>query len=92
MKVGSVEARGYQAIVIFNNTIGVPNCDNIIGMLAAGNIPALGLLPRSAGYKALNITGYNPANCPSGSNPRCRGRVPAGPTSPCPPRSTAGER
>ena len=69
VKVGSVEARGYQAIVIFNNTIGVPNCDNIIGMLAAGNIPALGLLPRSAGYKALNITGYNPANCPSGSNP-----------------------
>jgi len=66
-KVTNVAAAGYSAGVVFNSAA-PGNCEGIVNMAAAGPIPFL-FVSRSTGFAILGITGYNPANCPSGSNP-----------------------
>ena len=66
-KVTNVAAAGYSAGIVFNSAA-AGNCENIVNMAAAGPIPFL-FVSRSTGFKILGITGYDPANCPSGSNP-----------------------
>jgi len=66
-KVTNVAAAGYAAGVVFNSAA-TGNCETIVNMAAAGPIPFL-FVSRSSGFAILGITGYNPANCPSGANP-----------------------
>jgi hypothetical protein len=66
-KVTNAQNAGYAAGIVFNSAA-PGNCEAIVNMAAAGNIPFL-FVSRSTGFKILNIPGYNPANCPSGSNP-----------------------
>ena len=66
-KVTNVQNAGYGAGIVFNSAA-PGNCEAIVNMAAAGSIPFL-FVSRSTGFKILGITGYNPANCPSGSNP-----------------------
>ena len=66
-KVTNAQKAGYAAGVVFNSAA-PGNCEAIVNMAASGNIPFL-FVSRSTGFKILGITGYNPANCPSGSNP-----------------------
>jgi len=66
-KVTNAQNAGYAAGIVFNSAV-LGNCEGIVNMAAAGNIPFL-FVSRSTGFKILGITGYNPANCPSGSNP-----------------------
>lgn len=75
-KVTNVQNAGYAAGIVFNNAV-AGNCEAIVNMAATGTIPFL-FVSRSTGFAILGITGYNPANCPSGSNP------------PLPPVGTAG--
>ena len=64
VKAASVEARGYQGGIVFNSEAGDPPCEESIGMVVAGVIPMLGVVPRSLGFRILGITGYDPADCP----------------------------
>lgn len=66
-KVTNVAAAGYSAGIVFNSAV-AGNCEAIVNMAAAGSIPFL-FVSRSHGFAILGITGYNPANCPSGTNP-----------------------
>ncbi|HEU4745186.1 MAG TPA: PA domain-containing protein, partial [Anaerolineales bacterium] len=66
-KVTNVQNAGYAAGIVFNSAA-PGNCEAIVTMAASGNIPFL-FVSRSHGFAILGITGYNPANCPSGSNP-----------------------
>ena len=66
-KVTNVQNAGYAAGIVFNSAA-PGNCEAIVTMAASGNIPIL-FVSRSHGFAILGITGYNPANCPSGSNP-----------------------
>lgn len=66
-KVNNVAAAGYAAGVVFNSAA-PGNCEAIVNMAASGPIPFL-FVSRSHGFAILGITGYNPANCPSGTNP-----------------------
>jgi len=75
-KVTNAQNAGYAAGIVFNSAA-PGNCEGIVNMAASGNIPFL-FVSRSTGFKILGIAGYNPANCPSGSNP------------PLPPPGTAG--
>ena len=67
-KINNVTAAGYDAIIIFNNETGDPNCEALLGMLAETTIPAY-FVSRSVGFAILGVAGYNPANCPGGANP-----------------------
>ncbi|MCA1673847.1 MAG: hypothetical protein LC799_17140, partial [Actinobacteria bacterium] len=60
VKAQNAQARGYQAVIIFNNETGAPPCEATFGMAVEAGIPALGLAPRSLGFKILGITGYDP--------------------------------
>lgn len=75
-KVTNARNAGYAAGIVFNSAA-PGNCEAVVNMAAAGNIPFL-FISRSHGFAILGITGYNPANCPSGPNP------------PLPPVGTAG--
>jgi hypothetical protein len=66
-KVTNAQNAGYAAGIVFNSAA-PGNCEAIVNMAASGNIPFL-FVSRSTGFKILGIVGYNPANCPSGSNP-----------------------
>ena len=66
-KVTNAQNAGYAAGIVFNSAA-PGNCEAIVTMSAAGNIPFL-FVSRSHGFAILGITGYNTANCPSGSNP-----------------------
>jgi hypothetical protein len=66
-KVTNVQNAGYAAGIVFNSAA-PGNCEAIVTMAAVGNIPFL-FVSRSHGFAILGITGYNTANCPSGSNP-----------------------
>ena len=66
-KVTNVAAAGYAGGIVFNSAA-PGNCEAIVNMAAAGPIPFL-FVARSSGYQILGITGYNPANCPTGTNP-----------------------
>lgn len=66
-KVTNAQNAGYAAGIVFNSAA-PGNCEAIVNMAATGNIPFL-FVSRSTGFKILGIEGYNPANCPSGSNP-----------------------
>ena len=68
VKIDTVTAAGYDAIIIFNSETGSPPCESLIGMLADTSIPAY-FVSRSVGYAVLGIAGYDPANCPGGTNP-----------------------
>ena len=68
VKIDNATAAGYDAIIIFNSTTGVPPCESLIGMLAETTIPAY-FVSRSVGYAVLGIDDYNPDNCPAGTNP-----------------------
>lgn len=69
VKIDSATAAGYDAIIVFNTTAGsTPLCEGLLNMLASSTIPAF-FVSRSVGYEILGIAGYNPANCPSGTNP-----------------------
>jgi hypothetical protein len=71
VKLVNVQAAGYDAAVIFNNTTGSPPCEGLLNMIVAPNtvtIPSF-FVARSAGYALLGISGYNPDNCPNGTNP-----------------------
>jgi hypothetical protein len=67
VKVTNAQNAGYAAGIVFNSAA-PGNCEGIVSMAAAGNIPFL-FVSRSTGFKILGITGYDPANCPSGANP-----------------------
>ena len=67
-KINNVTAAGYDAIIIFNNEVGDPPCEGLLGMLADTTIPAY-FVSRSVGYDILGIEGYIPENCPGGANP-----------------------
>ncbi len=67
-KAGNVSAAGYAGGIVFNSTTGDPPCDALVLMLVSGDIPFL-FVARSTGFKILGIEGYDPANCPGGSNP-----------------------
>jgi hypothetical protein len=75
-KVTNAQNAGYAAGIVFNSDA-PGNCEAVVNMAAAGNIPFL-FVSRSHGFSILGITGYSPANCPGGSNP------------PLPPVGTAG--
>ena len=66
-KVTNVQNAGYAAGIVMNSAA-PGNCEAVVNMAAAGTIPFL-FVSRSSGFAILGITGYNPANCPSGSNP-----------------------
>lgn len=66
-KVTNAQNAGYAAGIVFNSAA-PGNCEGIVNMAASGNIPFL-FVSRSTGFKILGITGYDPANCPSGTNP-----------------------
>ncbi len=66
-KATNVAAAGYVGGIVFNNDA-VGRCDAIVNMAVSGTIPFL-FVARSSAYQILGITGYNPANCPGGSNP-----------------------
>jgi hypothetical protein len=66
-KVTNAQNAGYAAGIVFNSAA-AGNCEAVVNMAASGNIPFL-FVSRSTGFKILGITGYNPANCPGGSNP-----------------------
>jgi len=67
-KAGNVSAAGYVGGIVFNSETGDPPCEALVSMLVAGDIPFL-FVARSTGFKILGIAGYDPANCPGGSNP-----------------------
>jgi hypothetical protein len=70
-KATNVGNAGYQGGVVFNNAGPVANqCDALVNMaITTSDVPML-FVARSTGYQILGITGYNPANCPSGgANP-----------------------
>ena len=71
VKTQNAEAAGYQAVIVFNNQTGAPPCEAEVSMGVDAGIPAVGLTPRSVGFKILGITGYDPADCPDvdGSQP-----------------------
>lgn len=58
-KVGSVQAAGYAAAVVFNNATG---CAASVSMLVQGDIPAL-FIPRPAGFEVLGLAGYDEDTC-----------------------------
>jgi uncharacterized repeat protein (TIGR01451 family) len=66
-KLNAITAAGYQGGIVMNSAA-TGNCDSLVTMAAAGTIPFV-FVARSAGYKILGISGYNPANCPAGPNP-----------------------
>jgi hypothetical protein len=69
-KNASVAARGYQMMIVFNSAA-AGNCEAAnVNMLIdpPATYPAI-FVSRSTGYRLMNISGYNPANCPSGANP-----------------------
>ena len=66
-KVTNVQNAGYAAGIVMNSAA-PGNCEAVVNMAAAGTIPFL-FVSRSSGFAILGITGYNPANCPTGSNP-----------------------
>jgi uncharacterized repeat protein (TIGR01451 family) len=71
VKAGNVEAAGYQAGIVFNNQTGVSPCEESLGMLVSADIPFLGVVGRSLGYRLHGIPGYEPSDCPDqdGSQP-----------------------
>lgn len=67
-KVTNAQSAGYAGAIIFNSTNGDPPCEALVSPLIAADIPAV-FVARSTGYEILGITGYDPAACPSGTNP-----------------------
>lgn len=69
-KFDNVTTAGYVAGIVFNtnNPASSPNCEGLLGMLATVTIPSF-FVSRSAGFEILGVAGYNPANCPTGTNP-----------------------
>jgi hypothetical protein len=71
-KYSNVFSRGYSMMIVFNSTIAGSGCESTVNMDTAPfeptQIPAI-FVSRSTGFRLLGISGYNPANCPSGSNP-----------------------
>ncbi len=66
-KSTNVAARGYRAGVVFNHESTdrrARDCEATFVMAANGDIPFLGVVPRSVGYRILGIPGYDPADCP----------------------------
>ena len=64
-KFDNVTSAGYVAGIVFNHNVG---CEGLVGMLATVTIPSF-FVARSAGFEILGVAGYNPANCPTGTNP-----------------------
>ncbi|NNF25184.1 MAG: hypothetical protein HKN63_10340 [Rhodobacteraceae bacterium] len=59
-KVGSAEAAGYDAAVVFNHSTG---CESTVSMLVEGGIPAM-FVPRSAGLEIVGLGDqYDPSTC-----------------------------
>jgi hypothetical protein len=67
-KAQSVQAAGYQGGIVFNSIDGDPPCEGVVSMLVSADIPFL-FVPRSTGFQLLGIEGYDPDNCPTGTNP-----------------------
>ncbi|MDO3720157.1 hypothetical protein QVZ43_00380 [Marinobacter sp. chi1] len=67
LKAQTAEAAGYDAVVVFNSDA-PGNCDASVSMLVEAGIPAL-FVPRSSGFAILGIDGYDPEQCPGGTNP-----------------------
>ncbi|HSH79583.1 MAG TPA: PA domain-containing protein [Herpetosiphonaceae bacterium] len=67
-KADSINAKGYAGGLVMNmNAPGA--CEALVNMLVrSSNVPML-FVARSVGYQILGIEGYNPNNCPGGSNP-----------------------
>jgi hypothetical protein len=66
-KVANAQKAGYSAQIIFNSAT-PGNCDAIGRKANTSKFPFLDV-NRSTGFAILGISGYNPANCPNGSNP-----------------------
>jgi len=69
VKADNIAAAGYAAGIVFNSAA-TGNCEAGFGMggITQRRLP-MSSVPRSIGFRILGIQGYNPANCPSGSNP-----------------------
>lgn len=63
-KAQTIEAAGYSAGVVFNSAV-PGNCEATVSMLVEGGIPML-FVPRSSGFAALGIAGYDASLCPEG--------------------------
>jgi hypothetical protein len=59
-----VGAGGYEAVLVFNRTAS-DGCENPLGMLVEGDIPAFGVAPRSQGFAIFDIP-YDEAACLAG--------------------------
>ena len=69
VKLTNVENAGYAGGLVFNSAA-PGNCEALVnmGVNPGHRIPFI-FVSRSTGYRILGITGYNTANCPSGTNP-----------------------
>ncbi|MDQ3554143.1 MAG: hypothetical protein M3395_07025 [Chloroflexota bacterium] len=68
-KATTVNALGYAGGIVFNSASSGNGCETLINMLiTSSNVPMM-FVARSSGFEILNISGYGPANCPTGSNP-----------------------
>jgi hypothetical protein len=68
VKLNNATSAGYVAAFIFNNRTSDPNCDGLLGMIASTTLPSF-FVGRSVGYSILGIGGYDPATCPSATEP-----------------------
>jgi hypothetical protein len=66
-KVKNAHQAGYTARIVFNGD-GSGDCETLINRSPIKDVPFLSV-SRSSGFALLGITGYDPANCPKGSNP-----------------------
>lgn len=67
-KAGNVESKGYAAGIVFNSETGDPPCEAAVFMLVEAGIPMV-FTARSAGFRILGITGYDPFDCPDVVDP-----------------------
>ena len=63
-KVQNAEAAGYQAAIVFNQSIrdDAGGCEGSVSMIVSAGIPAL-FVARSTGFALLDIDGYDPSTC-----------------------------
>ena len=69
-KYRNIENAGYAGGIVFNSTATGNGCESRVsmGVDPGHRVPFL-FVSRSHGFRILNISGYDPANCRSGPNP-----------------------
>ena len=66
-KADNIGAAGYVAGIVFNDTRTNAGCETTVSMLVTGGQPML-FIPRSGGFGALGIAGYDPSQCTGGGD------------------------